>query len=148
VILHDRSGNPVCDEPFEWALSEDSQFDRNAKLCLCRVLPASWVRKFKRLDHAVSEMRPWSIGYHFVTRYLLGPDLDYSRPPVDAINRWVRTTRRGCPPVVIEIKISRYPEDHPRRELAFIEPGSSRALLRPMIESGGLERIERLPFGK
>jgi hypothetical protein len=148
VVLHDRRGNPVCDDPFEWALSEDRQPDRNTTLSLCRVISASWVRKFKRLDHAVSELRPWSIGFHFVTRYLLGPDLDYSRPPVDAISRWVRTTRRGCPPVVIEIEISRYPEGHLRREVAFIEPASSRALLSPMIENGGLELIERLPFGK
>jgi hypothetical protein len=51
---------------------------------------------------------PQSFGHHFVSRYLTGRDLDYSREPFSAIRNWLAVTKRE-PPVIVSLRVSRNP---------------------------------------
>lgn len=105
VAMYERQAKTVNDDVYYSALGNRSSGEAH-QLRYCRVLPASWVRQFSKLEAAANQMMPSSFGHHFVTRYLLGRDLDFSRNSLDAIERWVRVTRRAMP-VVLEIVISR-----------------------------------------
>lgn len=58
-----------------------------------RVVDANLVKQYKHLEGAAHNMSQ-SFGYHFVHKILSGRDLDYSRPPIDTIRRWLKITRR------------------------------------------------------
>jgi hypothetical protein len=128
IVMHERGESHICDDPFDWNFPGYDRSDYHNNLSLCRALPASWARKFRRLSDAAWQRPPFSFGYHFVTRYLMGPDLDYSRSPEKAIARWVRKTKRASP-IVVEISISRSREGHLINEPLLISPGSSQILL-------------------
>jgi hypothetical protein len=136
IVMHERRESHICDDPFDWTLPEYDKKDYHDNLSLCRALPASWARKFGRLSDAACQRRPFSFGYHFVTRYLMGSDLDYSRSPVKEIAQWVRKTKRASP-VVVEITISKSHESHLFNEPLLISPGSSQIFL------GQLEKDEK-----
>lgn len=145
IIMHERREEPVSDNPFDRCFPEDDRSSFNDNHSFCRSLPASWARKFKRLGDAANQRRPYSFGYHFVTRYLLGADLDYSRSPAKAIDRWKRKTK-GFPLVIVEIKISVSGDGLLRYEPALIPPGSSQAFAPLMNQAKRLEQLELIPI--
>lgn len=122
VAMYERIAKPVSDNAYSCSLPYLAT-QESASLRHCRVLPASWVRQFPRLEAAASQILPTSFGHHFVTRYLLGRDLDYSRTAANAIERWVRVTRRATP-VILEIVISRNPDWQHSSNPQGILPGS------------------------
>lgn len=122
VVLYERNAKPVSDDGYSCSIPYLVAKESTA-LRYCRVLPASWVREFPRLEDAVSQVLPTSFGHHFVTRYLLGRDLDYSRTTANTIERWVRVTRRASP-VILEIVISRNPDWQHTNDPVGILPGS------------------------
>lgn len=134
ILMHEREGSPVSDEPYDRGFPGNDPYGYYEKRSLCTVLPASWARKFRHLRDATWQKRPYSFGYHFVTRYLLGADLDYSRPPAKAIARWVRKTKRATP-VVIDIRISKSGEGLLQYEPVLIPPGSSPIVLEALIKN-------------
>jgi hypothetical protein len=136
VAMYERQAKPVNDDEYDAALGYRTSGE-SYQLRYCRVLPASWVRQFSRLEAAANQMMPTSFGHHFVTRYLPGRDLDFSRNSLDAIDRWVRITRRAQP-VVLEIVISRNPDYQYTSDPLGIIPGSDLAELdtiekRPLV---------------
>jgi hypothetical protein len=135
VAMYERQAKAVNDNVYNASLSCRSPGEAH-QLRYCRVLPASWVRQFSRLEAAASEMMPTSFGHHFVTRFLLGRDLDFSRNSLDAIDRWVRLTRRALP-VVLEVVISRNPDSQYTSDPLGILPGSDLA---------ELDTIEKTPL--
>jgi hypothetical protein len=122
VAMYERNAKPVSDDAYSPSLSYHAA-QESTSLRYCRVLPASWVRQFPKLEDAASQILPTSFGHHFVTRYLLGRDLDYSRTAANAIERWVRITRRATP-VILEIVISRNPDWQHSSSSPGILPGS------------------------
>lgn len=145
IVMHEREMGPVSDSPFDPGNPMNNHLSHSVNESLCRVLPASWARKFRRLGEAAYQKRPDSFGYHFVTRYLLGSDLDYSRSPKKAIARWVKNTR-GASPLVVEIKISRTGEGLFRNEPFLIAPGSSQPFLNPTVKDGTIIQPELIPI--
>ncbi|MCX5963164.1 MAG: hypothetical protein NT070_08455 [Cyanobacteria bacterium] len=128
VVIYERDSKPVNDNLFDDSLPYWGGYkplnNNHQTLSHCRVLPATWVRQFSRLDTATALMPPCSFGHHFVTRYLLGRDLDFSRPPTETIDRWVRLTKRA-PPIVLEIFISRNPDTIYENKPTLLLPGST-----------------------
>ncbi len=122
VVMYERHAKPVSDDAYFCSLPYLAA-RKITPLRHCRVLPASWVRQFPRLEAAASQILPTSFGHHFVTKYLLGRDLDYSRTSANAIERWVRVTRRAVP-VILEIVISRNPDWQYTGNPVRILPGS------------------------
>jgi len=145
IMMHERRQEPVNDNPFDRNVPEDDNSSFNDNHSFCRALPASWARKFKRLSDAAYQRRPYSFGYHFVTRYLLGTDLDYSRSPAKAINRWKRITK-GFPLVVVEIKISKSEDGLLRYESILIPPGSPQTFLPLINQIKRLDQPEFIPI--
>lgn len=143
--MHEREKGPVSDDPFDQGAPINDHLSHSVNESLCRVLPASWARKFRRLGEAAYQRRPDSFGYHFVTRYLLGRDLIYACSPKTAIARWVKTTR-GAAPLVVEIKISRTGEGLFRNEPFLIAPGSSQLLLNSTVRDEMLIQPEFIPI--
>jgi hypothetical protein len=145
IVMHEREKGPVSDDPFDRGFPINEHLGHSVNEGLCRVLPASWARKFRLLGEAAYQRRPDSFGYHFVTRYLLGRDLDYARSPKKAIARWVKKTR-GASPLVVEIKISRTGEGLSRNEPLQIAPGSSQPLLNSTVKDVTLIQPELIPI--
>ena len=145
IVMHEREKGPVSDDPFDSGFPINEHLGHSVHEGLCRVLPASWARRFRRLGEAAHQRRPDSFGYHFVTRYLLGRDLDYARSPKKAIAQWVKKTR-GASPLVVEIKISRTGEGLSRNEPFLIAPGSSQPLLNSTVKDGTLIQSELIPI--
>ena len=125
VVMYERQAKQVSDDVYSCSLPYLAAKD-STPLRHCRVLPASWVRQFPNLEAAATKTLPTSFGHHFVTRYLLGRDLDYSRTTANAIERWVRVTRRASP-VILEIVISRNPDWHHTDNPVGILPGTMAA---------------------
>jgi hypothetical protein len=145
IVMHERGESHICDDPFDWNFPEYDMNDYHNNLALCRALPASWARKFRRLSDAAWQRRPFSFWYRFVTRYLMGPDLDYSRTPEKAIARWMRKTKRASP-VVVEITISKSREGHLMNEPLLISPGSSQIILGQLEKDEEWAQPELLPI--
>lgn len=145
IVMHEREESPICEDPFDRNFAEYDQHEYYTNRALCRVLQASWARNFRCLSDAAMQRRPYSFGYHFVTRYLMGPDLDYSRSPEKTIARWLRKTKRASP-VVVEITISKSGEGLFRNEPFLISPGSSQIFLGPLEKNDKLAQPEFIPI--
>jgi hypothetical protein len=91
-LLYDR--NPQIADTQEWpTLQEkiDAAWDER-KFCV-RTVDANFVKQHRSLENAAHVMAQ-SFGYHFVQKTLSGRELDYSRPPIETIRRWLKVTRR------------------------------------------------------
>ena len=91
-LLYDR--NPQIADTQEWpTLQEkvDAPWDER-KFCV-RTVDANFVKQHRSLENAAHVMAQ-SFGYHFVQKTLSGRELDYSRPPIETIRRWLKVTRR------------------------------------------------------
>lgn len=102
LLLYNRSGQRASRESlFPWsdpyARPHDSRFENTA--CMSCV-GANLVIGMGNLQHAVQSYGE-SFGAHFVSRFLAGRDLDFSRSPRDAIARWLAATRRAAPTVIV-----------------------------------------------
>jgi hypothetical protein len=144
IVMHEREKRPVSDDPFDRGFPKTDQDGYPNNLSLCRVLQANWARNFKRLSDATYERHPYSFGYHFVTRYLSGLDLDYARSPAKAIDRWVRTTK-GASPLIVEIRISKSDDGYFRNEPVLIAPASSPVFLKSTDISKTIIQPEFIP---
>ena len=98
LLLYEQVPCPVQDDDLSFTAGD--LLESHARV---RALGANLASRFP--DPAFSFLRPQSFGQHFVTRYLSGRDLDYSREPQKALSRWLRVTRRA-PPLLISIAIS------------------------------------------
>ena len=145
ILMHEREESPVSDNPYDRGFPGSDQYRYYEKRSLCTVLAASWARKFRHLHDATRQKRPYSFGHHFVTRYLLGADLDYSRPPAKAIARWIRKTKRAKP-VIIDIRISKSGEGLLQYEPVLIPPGSPPLVLEALNKNEKLAEHEFIPI--
>ena len=101
LLLYQRSRESVSDD--EYSLS--NRLDRPpSATSRVRVIGANIATRYKRPEY-IPDL-PQTFGHHFVTRYLSGRDLDYSRDPLLTIERWLKVTRRASP-LVVSIRISR-----------------------------------------
>lgn len=116
VLLYDRESHPVSDDQYAVPLVHEQMHSK------CR----SWAGRVRAIGANVAsrstDLRRFSglsesFGYHFVTRYLSGRDLDYSRAPQAALDRWLKVTKRTRP-IVVGITISTHRPTEPSLMLA------------------------------
>lgn len=125
----------------EWAASQRRLESTPRKQSFfARVVDANLVKQYKHLESAAHYMSQ-SFGYHFVYRTLSGRELDYSRPPIDTIRRWLKTTRRTTALVVsISVRESEKEHFHTQLELPNFDkvrlqlPNQSNTLSRKLLE--------------
>lgn len=105
-----------------------------------RVVDANLVKQYKNLEGAAHNMSQ-SFGYHFVHKILSGRDLDYSRPPIDTIRRWLKVTRRASALVVsISVRETEKEHFHTQLELSNFDkvrlqlPDQNDTLSRKLLE--------------
>ncbi len=107
LLLYERSALPVQDNEFSFPVSASAYWNSSR----VRVIGANFASRFRGPGFAAQYAQ--SFGYHFVTRYLSGRDLDYSRPPAEALRRWLRVTKRA-PPLLVAVSVSNWePEPTP-----------------------------------
>jgi len=83
-----------------------------------------------------------SFGYHFVQKVLSGRELDYSRPPIETIRRWLKVTRRTTA-LVVSIAV-REDENEPAHEKLQL-PGFEKLMLPEPYSSDNYALPNELP---
>ena len=144
-MVHGLRKEPVSDNPFDRNIPEDNKSGFHGNHSFCRALSVSWARKFRQLSDSASQRQPNSFGYYFVTRYLLGADLDYRHSPAKAIARWLQKTK-GFSPINVEIKISESRDGLLRYEPALIPPGTSQICVPFIDQRKRLDQPEFTPI--
>jgi hypothetical protein len=99
LLLYERSRMAVSDNDFPLLIQDQSQYNQQR----VRVLSANLASRFP--DPNFVSMYAQSFGHHFVTRYLSGRDLDYSRKPAESLQHWLKVTKRA-PPLLVSIVLS------------------------------------------
>jgi DNA-dependent RNA polymerase auxiliary subunit epsilon len=97
-LLYDKEAQ--FSDSQEWPIfqeSEDNVFKREK--FHSRIVDANFLKQVRSLSNA-AYLTSQSFGYHFVHKVLSGRELDYSRPPIETIRRWLCTTRRTSALVV------------------------------------------------
>lgn len=103
-LLYERQSQ-IADTQ-EWSTLEKE----NKQHFFTRVVDANLIKQYKHLADAAHNMSQ-SFGYHFVHKILSGRELDYSRPPIDTIRRWLKITRRSTA-FVISISVLETEKEH------------------------------------
>jgi hypothetical protein len=117
VLMYDRESHPVCDDQYELPLVHEQANSKYPPWPRERVRAIGANVASRGADlHRCSRLSQ-SFGYHFVTRYLSGRDLDYSRTPQVALERWLKVTKRA-PPIVVGITVSAHRPAEPSLMLA------------------------------
>ena len=127
LLLYQRSRESVSDDEYSLSNRLDRPPSATSRL---RVIGANIATRYKRPEY-IPDL-PQTFGHHFVSRYLSGRDLDYSRDPLLTIERWLKVTRRASP-LVVSIRISRAASalEEPAR---ILPPGAERIpLLQPAL---------------
>lgn len=122
LLLYERSPKVVSDGEYPFFNYSN---ERGRARSMLRVIGANIAKKYPR-PNFIPDL-PLSFGRHFVSRYLSGMDLDYSRDPHLTIQKWIKVTRRASP-VVVSIRFSKTP-------IAFTEPARI-----------PLQNAEKIPF--
>ena len=124
-LLYDR--NSQIADTQEWpTLQERVDAVFGEKRFHARIVDANFVKQYRSLGHAAYLMSQ-SFGYHFVQKVLSGRELDYSRPPIDTIRRWLKATRRTTA-LVVSITVR---EDENEPALAQLQlPGFDKLILK------------------
>ncbi|WKZ40609.1 MAG: hypothetical protein QY328_00980 [Anaerolineales bacterium] len=108
-LLYERQAQ-IADTQ-EWAtLSGKLESRFQEQKFFTRVVDANLVKQYKDLAGAAYNMSQ-SFGYHFVYKILSGRELDYSRPPIDTIRRWLKITRRASA-LVVSISVRETEKEH------------------------------------
>ncbi len=105
VLLYEREAHPVSDDQYAVPLLHEHMHSKYRPWDRARVRAIGANVASRTADLRWSSGLSESFGYHFVTRYLSGRDLDYSRAPQAALDRWLKVTKRA-PPIVVGITIS------------------------------------------
>lgn len=104
-LLYDRLGATACDDPFSVGLEQEaSAYAMRQRSVHARAVGAN-ILYGVRDPFAAAAMYAETFGFHLVSRYFTGRDLDFSRPPADSLKRWLDTTKRA-PPMVIALTVS------------------------------------------
>ncbi|MCI5166071.1 MAG: hypothetical protein D3903_08225 [Candidatus Electrothrix sp. GM3_4] len=99
-LLYNKS--PALSDSQEWPgeRPKTPSYSQEKLTSSCaRAVDANLLKQYKKLDEA-AHFRGQAFGYHFVQKILSGRDLDYSRPPIETIRRWLKVTRRTSALVV------------------------------------------------
>jgi hypothetical protein len=125
LLLYQRSRESVSDDEYSLSKRLDRPPSATSRL---RVIGANIAKRYKSPED-IPDL-PQTFGHHFVSRYLSGRDLDYSRDPLLAIERWLKVTRRASP-LRVSIWISRTASalEEPAR---ILPPGYERI---PLLQS-------------
>lgn len=133
LLLYERTSMPVQDDEFSFPdrTMEARSFAR------ARVLGANLASRFRKPD--VAELYAQSFGYHFVTRYLSGRDLDYSRSPAASLRRWLRVTKRASP-ILVAVTVS---NKDPEPPLAYLPEYVALPVPAPRLGAQNLKRLTK-----
>lgn len=136
--LYERSMMVVNDEDFPLIVRDQyrGRDQYRYKQERVRVLGANLASRFPDLGNFVS-MYAQSFGHHFVTRYLSGRDLDYSRKPAESLQHWLKVTKRA-PPLLVSIVLSNRDVEPPIPLLPEYSP-------IPVLQIGGSINRPMLP---
>jgi hypothetical protein len=97
LLLYERSKMWVSDDDFPLMHQDTYSGVGGSRV---RVLGGNLASRFSNLHSDFVSLYAQSFGHHFVARYLSGRDLDYSREPVESLQRWLQVTRRALPLLV------------------------------------------------
>ncbi len=116
-LLYDKNSD-IADVQ-EWPTLEERDDFKTRNNFHARVIDANIIKQFKSLTAAAHFMSQ-SFGYHFVHKILSGRELDYSRPPIETIRRWLKETRRTTS-LVISVAIQENESYHIPAQLQLPE---------------------------
>lgn len=135
-LLYNRE--PQFSDSQEWpTFFREEHADR--KKVYAQTVDANFLKKCRNIREAVHLMGQ-SFGYHFINKILSGRELDYSRPPIETIRRWLKVTRR-TKAFVVSIAIQ--DENSTKPSSAQLQlPGLENIKLAVSYENG----ISRLPY--
>jgi hypothetical protein len=115
LLLYEQQSSSASSDPFN-ALVKDfrsdwrRQYDEGYR---ARTVEANLVVGLKDPNYA-AHFYAEPFASHLVSRYLSGKDLDYSRPPLESLKRWLKVTKRSAPIIiavrVIQADSSSFPE--------------------------------------
>jgi hypothetical protein len=125
LLLYERSEMAVTDDDFPMIFP--NQYNRQNNSQRVRVLGANLASRFSEPNYV--SMYAQSFGHHFVTRYLSGRDLDYSRKPAESLQHWLKVTKRA-PPLLVSIVLSNRDAEPPIPLLPEYSP-------IPVLQIGG-----------
>ena len=134
LLLYERSKMAVSDDDFPLIFSDPHQYNQD-KSQRVRVLGANLASRFPDLNFV--SIYAQSFGHHFVTRYLSGRDLDYSRKPAESLQHWLKVTKRA-PPLLVSIVLSNRDVEPPIPLLPEYSP-------IPVLQIGGSINRPMLP---
>lgn len=114
VLFYEQSPRSVIDDDYAPLNFEDiyayyrgeMHFRRSASSRV-RVLGANLLSRYSEPPSQVMQFAQ-TFGHHFVTRYLSGRDLDYSREPAAALEKWLKGTKR-TPPLIVGVSLAPRP---------------------------------------
>jgi hypothetical protein len=135
LLLYERMYSTATSEPFGLGIAPHSRSDRQTRRVRARTVGANIVTHLKDPGRS-AELYAESFGFHFVSRYLTGRDLDYSRSPAESLNRWLQKTKRA-PPIVIALAVSNLESVVPQLQLADYEPLALPCVRTPLLTSPG-----------
>jgi hypothetical protein len=101
LLLYERSPMPILDDDFSFP----SQIRDSNGSARARVVGANIISRLRDRPVILPGVCAQSFGYQFITRYLSGKDLDYSRKPHLELRRWLRATKR-TEPVIVEVSFT------------------------------------------
>jgi hypothetical protein len=129
LLLYEWTAKAVFDDEYSLENMIDSSGRSTSRV---RAFGANVAKKYPRPDY-IPDL-PQSFGPHFVSRYLTGRDLDYTRDPLLAVRRWLKVTRRASP-LVVDVRISRNPFAWKEPEPLTLTGANSVTVLHPLSSS-------------
>jgi len=135
LLLYERQYSTATSEPFGLGISPRARSDNRTLTVRAQTVGANIVTHLKDPMWA-AELYAESFGFHFVSRYLTGRDLDYSHPPAESLKRWLEKTKRA-PPIVIALAVSPLEAAVIQLQLPDYEPLALPCVKAPLLTSPG-----------
>lgn len=151
-LLYNKFAQACCLQ--EWSNFEQKDYreysydkEENKEKAHVYTIDANLLKGVRSIGY-VTRMAAQGFGYHFVNKILSGRDLDYTRPPIETIRRWLKNTRRSQALIVfVTIQDDSQQILEPKLKLPGIEklqlpPSSYSASRRPQLKLPGTDKLQ------
>lgn len=97
LLLYERQPSPATSEPSLFSYMDMDRY--NARdLVRARTIQGKIVKHLGSPQMAIGYAQPF--GFHFVTRYLMARDLEYSQEPQKLLEKWLKDTKHTSPNII------------------------------------------------
>lgn len=105
LLLYEQTRSYASSDPFATWMNHERRPDDwlLGKSVHTRALGANIVLGM-RDPRLAADFYAEPFAFHLLSRYLSGRDLDYSRPPLESLERWLKVTRRA-PPIIVVLTV-------------------------------------------